>query len=198
MYRSHSQINLLLIVVAVLAIGAGLAIVIATSPKSWELGPAAWLQGARPTVTAAPPTATLDLAATDAAATLAAVVASHTARPTQAPLPTRTATPNLSLTLTSEPSPTPDMTATATPFAGPWPEDVAALAEVTLADDTYNARLRDAPNGETVITVLANGTKVEVLFGEVEVDGTVWKPVRLEDGLTGWIAGYLLTITAQR
>src|SRR5438876_62238 len=116
MHPQHSQINTLLFIVALLAVGGGLAIVIVTSPQSWEFGPAAWLQS------------------------LAGTPVRATRRPTPSPTPspappTATATPTARptitiLTLTAGPSdtPTPDMTVTGT--LPPLPDDVRALAVV--------------------------------------------------------------------
>src|SRR5207253_8214702 len=62
MRHSQPQMNLLLVLVAIMAVVGGLAVVIVTSPQSWQAGPAIWIQSliATPTPfpTEVPPTAT--------------------------------------------------------------------------------------------------------------------------------------------
>src|SRR5262249_26453516 len=152
MHHPHSQMNLLLVLVAILAVVGGLAVVIVTSPQSWQAGPAIWIQSliATPTPfpTSVPPTATnTPLPAT---ATL-----TPTARP-----PGPAAIVTLAPTQTNPP--TPEVTATETPEA--LPTDVTALALVVV-DSAVSARVRNQPGGDTIVAAVPNGTQVQVLGG---------------------------------
>ena len=176
-----------MLIVAVLAIAGGLTIVLVTSPKSWELGPAAWLQGLQPSATPAPATATPD----------------YTPTPTVTPSPTITATATRGPTATllptvAFPTPTPPgPAASPTLSVDDLPDDVKALA-IVVVEGAGSARLRDVPAGENIVTAVANGTQVEVLFGQVEVDGIVWVQVRVKNNTIGWMANYLLKILISR
>ena len=184
MHRSHSPVNTLLILVALFAVIGGLAIVIVTSPRSWELGPAAWFQTV-PTITPIPPS-TQTPTSTDVPPTATA---------------TATLTPNPALdvpTFTPQPtaaSETPTATPSATPTLAP---DVRALGIVSVIEGINTGRVRDQPNGQTVIAAVPAGTVVEVLFGGVSVDGVNWLPVRLQNGQVGWMADFLLTLTREQ
>ena len=201
MNQSHSQVNGLLIIVAILAIVGGLTIVIVTSPKSWELGPAAWFQGPSPSLTPVPPSAT--------------PLPTDTATPTTVPptrAPTSTLGPTATRALPTETAPVEDagtLTATvdgtpapATPIpavtSNTLPEDVYGLAVVSLTAGATSARLRDLPNGEQIIAAVPNGTDVTVLFGRVEANDNMWVQVRLESGTEGWMAEFLLRYTVRR
>ncbi len=200
MNQSQSQINSLLIIVALMAVVGGLTIVIIMSPQSWELGPAAWLQGPPPTLTPVPPSATPAPTGTPTATVIT---------PTPAASATATAT-----TLAPSETPTVDLSATAIltgteagavpPTPGPvitsntLPEDVFGLAVVSLSPGATSGRLRDAPNGETILAAVPNGTNVQVLFGRIEADGNMWVQVRLESGTEGWMAEFLLRYTVRR
>jgi hypothetical protein len=201
MNQSQSQINSLLVIVALLAVVGGLITVIVMSPQSWEMGPAAWLQGPPPTLTPVPPSAT---PAPTETSTATALVPPATASPTLAASATEsraTATPTVdpAVTVTEQVA-----TTTSTPTVGAvvtsnsLPDDVQALAVVTLTAGATSGRLRDAPNGETIITAVPNGTNVEVLFARVEAGGNMWVTVRLGDGTEGWMAEFLLRYTVTR
>ena len=178
-----------MLLVAILAVAGGLTIVLVTSPQSWELGPAAWLQALQPSATPAPATATPD----------------YTGTPTVTPLPTATATSTRAPTATLLPTEAlPTRTPTvATPAASPTlspddlPDDVKALA-VVIVEGAGSARLRDVPAGENIVTAVENGTQVEVLFGEVEIENVVWVQVRVRPNTIGWMADYLLKILVSR
>jgi hypothetical protein len=108
-----------------------------------------------------------------------------TRRPTLIPaLVTSTAAP-ATATPTAQASPT----ATAIDL----PADAVALAEVQV-QDAVNGRVRDVPNGDVVIAVVPNGTRVYVLQGQQAIGTVVWMEVRTLDGQTGWMADFLLKI----
>jgi len=183
MHYSQSQVNLLLVVVAIMAVAGGLAIVIVTSPQSWQYGPQAWIEALihtpTPFPTALPPTA----APTDVPSTAAATVA-----PT--PRPTSRATPTFGATEAE--TATPNQTVSETP--SPLPTDVTALAVVVL-QSVGSARVRNQPGGDTVVAALPAGTEVQVLGGKVEFNNVVWLQIRVAGGQVGWIADFLLRIT---
>ena len=174
--------SLLLVLVAILAMAGGLAVVIVTSPQSWQAGPATWIQAfittPTPFPTAAPPTATQ----TEVPATATLV---PTARPTG---PAAVVT----LAATEADTATPEPTVTETPEA--LPTDVTALA-VVVVESAGSARVRNQPGGDTVVAAVPSGTQVQVLGGRVEFNNVVWLQVRVAGGQIGWIADFLLRIT---
>ena len=106
--------------------------------------------------------------------------ATFTVTPTPVP-PTATLTP----TLTPVPptsTPTPSITPT------PTPTPVFAIVE---AGDSGGAFIRDEPDGD-IITLVANGTIVQVLPEPEDVNGFIWQRVITPDGLEGWILQTLL------
>ena len=182
MHHSQPQTNLLLVLVALMAVIGGLAVVIVTSPQSWQAGPATWIQAliATPTAfpTAVPPTVTQT--AVPPTATLV-----PTARPTG---------PAAAITLaaTETQTATPEPTVTETPAT--LPSDVTALA-VVVVQSAGSARVRNQPGGDTVVAAVPSGTEVQILGGRVEFNNVVWLQVRVADGQVGWIADFLLRIT---
>jgi len=174
--------TLLLVLVAILAMAGGLAVVIVTSPQSWQAGPATWIQALittpTPFPTAVPPTATDTQA--PATATLVATV-----RPT-GPAAVVSLAPTVADTATPEP------TVTMTPEA--LPTDVTALA-VVVVESVGSARVRNQPGGDTVVAAVPSGTEVQVLGGRVEFNNVVWLQIRVAGGQVGWIADFLLRIT---
>ncbi len=97
---------------------------------------------------------------------------------------------------------TPEVTPVApqpTPTAGPPPPVSPTPTRVPTGVVTGTAGgglwLRAAPgfSGETLI-VLPEGTVVQLLEGQQEVDGTLWQQVRTEDGREGWVAASYLQI----
>jgi hypothetical protein len=177
--------NVLLVIVAIMAVVGGLAIVVMTSPQSWQLGPMAWLQQRGGTSTQPKITPTPSATPSPRPATATAT----TVRATQAPV----------VTVTSTPAPataTRNAAATITPTQV-LPADVVALA-VVVVEGATSARLRDSPNGELTVTAVDNGTEVQVLAGNVEIDNIVWLQIRLDGGEVGWMADYLLRITQTR
>ena len=186
MSHSHSQINILLIVVAILAVVGGLAIVVVTSPQSWQLGPVAWLQSRAGTST---PDAAL---VTTGRPSPSPAVASATATvppATKAPAVTVTSVPATS-TATLEQTAT--LTATQV-----LPADVIALA-VVVVEGASKARVRDKPNGDLLVAAVEDGTQVQVLAGNIDINDVHWLQIRLPDGQEGWIADFLLRITQTR
>jgi cytoskeletal protein RodZ len=182
MQHSHPQANLLLVLVALMAVIGGLVVVIVTSPQSWQAGPATWIQAfiATPTAfpTAVPPTATET--AEPPTATLV-----PTARPTG---------PAAAITLAATDTETPTPTATVTETPAALPTDVTALA-VVVVQSAGSARVRNQPGGDTVVAAVPAGTEVQVLGGRVEFNNVVWLQVRVAGGQVGWIADFLLRIT---
>ena len=190
MPHPQSQVYKLLFVVAVLAVVGGLGIVIVTSPQSWRLGPVAWFQSQ---VSSPTPVAPTDTPPPTASATLEppTPTGTPTTEPTPRPSRTPTGTPEVP-TETARPPATP----TATQIV--LPQNAAALARVDL-DGAANGRVRNAPNGDTVIAVLPEGTEVYMLFNQVTIDGIVWVEVETVDGtVSGWMADFLLEIVFQR
>jgi hypothetical protein len=51
--------------------------------------------------------------------------------------------------------------------------------------------VRIEPNG-VIIDAVRNGDSVQVLYGKRLVDNILWLQVRLQNGVTGWMAGSLL------
>lgn len=112
-----------------------------------------------------------------------------TITPTQTPTSTATITPSPTLTPTQTPSPT--LTPTHTPIPPtPTPTPVFGIVNVPGFD---GGRLRDAPLGNT-ITILPNGTVVQILPDPVTLDGVQWLHVITEDGIEGWIVAVLVEI----
>lgn len=187
MHRSHSPVNTLLVVVALLAMAGGMVVVIVTSPQSWQYGPGTWIQAmiTKPTPflpTAAAPTASPTNPSSSAAS-------SPTARPTSHAV---TSTPDFTATALALDTATPEITPSDTPAA--LPPDVTALAVVTV-QGVGSARVRNQPGGDTVVAAVPSGTQVQVLGGRVEFNNVVWLQVRLPGGQVGWIADFLLRIT---
>jgi hypothetical protein len=185
MSHSHSQMNTLLVIVAIMAVIGGLAIVAVTSPQSWQLGPMAWLQqrggtSTQPIITVTPSPSPTPLPAT---------ITPTTVRATRAPVVTVTSTAAVDTA-------TPDPIATVTPTQE-LPPDVVALA-VVVVEGATRARVRDTPNGVNTVTAVENGTEVQVLAGNVKIDDITWLQIRLTSGDVGWMADYLLRITQTR
>jgi hypothetical protein len=181
MQHSQSQANVLLVLVALMAVAGGLAIVIVTSPQSWQYGPAAWIAAAihtpTPFPTAVPPTEIPTLAPDT---------------PTSAPTARPTGRATATFEATEIETGTPDLAPTPTP--SPLPTDVTALAEVVV-QNAESARVRDQPGGDNVVAALPAGTIVQVLGGRVEFNNVVWLQIRVAGGQVGWIADFLLRIT---
>nr|MBI2903979.1 SH3 domain-containing protein [Chloroflexota bacterium] len=185
MYQTQSQITIMLVIVAVLAVVAGVVIVLVTSPKSLELSN---LEPARsPTATAQLGTAPPSVEPTAAPAD----TDTPTARPSMTPLATRTPRPpSATPTRTRIPSATP--TATITPLAT-LPADVRALAIINITDGG-SARLRAVPGGD-IIAAIPGGATVQLLKKPSrELDGITWVQIRDENGVVGWVASDLLLI----
>jgi hypothetical protein len=178
----------MLIIVAVLAVVGGLAIVAITSPQS--LDSLASLFGAASATPAATATVAPSATPTLEQPPTATVEVSPTRRPTlSAPLVTSTLPPATA---------TPAAVASPTATEIQLPSDAEALAEVQV-EQAVNGRVRDLPNGDTVVAVVPNGTQLYVLSGREQIDNVVWMEVRLLDGTTtGWMADFLLKIVYSR
>ena len=116
-----------------------------------------------------------------------------TLTPTVTPTLTPTQTPSLppTPTLTPTTTPSPTLTPTHTPVPPtPTPTPVFAVVNVPEFD---GGRLRESPQGNT-ITILLNGTVVEVLPDTIEIDSVLWLHVITEDGIEGWMVSTLLEI----
>lgn len=109
------------------------------------------------------------------------------ATPTVTMTPTSTATP-VPPTATLTPTPTPTLTLTPTATLTPTPTPVYAIIQ---AGDAGGAFVRDAPAGNP-ISLLNNGTRVQVLPERVEADGEIWINVITPDGQQGWVLETLL------
>jgi cytoskeletal protein RodZ len=189
MPQPRSQINKLLVLVAILAVAGGLSIVIVTSPQSWQWGPVAWFESRVASPTAPAPTAAAAASETPTPEPSASTTPATTP-PTAALARTATAT---------ERRPTETTTSTPTPTATEivLPANVVALARVELSGAS-NGRVRNAPAGDTVIAVLPAGTEVYVLPNPVVIDGIVWVEVLTFTGTRGWMADFLLEIVYPR
>jgi hypothetical protein len=98
--------------------------------------------------------------------------------------------------MTDTATPRPSATPTGTRIT--LPTGVRAVAVVSDLLGTSTARVRSLPNGGTVIAALPKGTVVQVLFGQVNVEGTDWWQVRLRSGTEGWMASFLLKVLVER
>ena len=104
---------------------------------------------------------------------------------------TPTITPSLTPTQTSTATLTPTFTPTQSPIPPtPTPTPVLAIVNVPGFD---GARIRETPQGPT-ITVIANGTVVQLFADSVSIDGVLWYHVLTPDGVEGWIVGQLLNL----
>jgi hypothetical protein len=188
MRQTHSQVNTLLLIVAVLAVVGGLAIVAVTSPQSFQLGTLAGLFGMA-SATPAP------------SATVAPTASPTLPEPTLTPVVSPTRRPTLEALATSTPRPVTETPATVAPPTATevqLPPDAVALAEVKV-EEGLNGRVRDVAGGNTVVAVVANGTQLYVLGGRQQIDSVTWLEVRLLDGVTtGWMADFLLQIVYSR
>lgn len=124
-----------------------------------------------------------------------AVVGGQMALPTPIPSATMTITTTPTLTLTPIPpseTPTPTHTPTTTPTLTetltPTPTPVFAL--VQTAEGT-GALLRDEPGG-FVVGSYFDGTQMQVLPGEIDLEGVIWVRAIAPDGIDGWIVQSLL------
>lgn len=124
-----------------------------------------------------------------------AVVGGQMALPTPIPSATMTITTTPTLTLTPIPpseTPTPTYTPTTTPTLTetltPTPTPVFAL--VQTAEGT-GALLRDEPGG-FVVGSYFDGTQMQVLPGEIDLEGVIWVRAIAPDGIDGWIVQSLL------
>ena len=132
----------------------------------------------------------------------------HTASPTRTPRPP-TLTPSLTPTRTQRPpSPTvtvtgtrvPTATRTRTPAPTPsvLPPGVYGLAVVNIQNSSRTANLRETPPDGRVLALLPGGTELEVLEFYREIDGVLWRQVRTQEGVVGWISASFLRFTKTR
>jgi len=113
----------------------------------------------------------------------------YTPTPSQTPTP---APPTATATFTLTPSPVPP-TLTYTPSPVPPTSTAAPVFAVVSAEGDTGARIRATPQGDT-LTVLANGTTVQVLEPPLDVNGETWLHVLTSDGIEGWMLSLVLTI----
>jgi hypothetical protein len=129
----------------------------------------------------------------------ATITLTRTPAPTVTPSATRTPRPpTATITLTPTRGPAPTRTRTALPTASVLPPGVYGLAVVSLTDSSRTANLRESPPDGRVLRLLPNGTELEVLEFYQEIDGVLWRQVRTEDGLVGWISAAFLRFTKTR
>jgi hypothetical protein len=100
------------------------------------------------------------------------------------PSPTRTIVPTITPTFTDAPPPTrtPKPSATDTPT----PLPVTAVVRGTGGSGVF---VRDTPglDGKKIAS-LQEGDVIQVIGDPVEKDGTLWIPIRMAGGQTGWMA----------
>lgn len=119
--------------------------------------------------------------------------------PTSVPTDTPTITPSLTPTRTPVPptatlTPTATTTSTLTPTStlSPTPTPVLALVQASAGGGAF---IRNQPAGE-IITIVANGSLMQVLPETVEEEGVTWVHVLSPDGVEGWmVQGLLVTAT---
>jgi hypothetical protein len=120
----------------------------------------------------------------------AAQPAPQTAPGTPAPImlatdsPTPSEVPSITLTPTESPPPTETPKPSAT--FSPTPLPVPAIVRGTGGQGVF---VRDAPglDGKKIAS-LQEGDSIEVLGPPVEKDGTLWIPIRMSSGQSGWMA----------
>ena len=95
-------------------------------------------------------------------------------------------------TLGGNPSPTATVPVSAPPPAPPTPTTAPARAFVVSGTDGEGVRLRAAPGGELVANV-PEGTRLEQIGPDRQVDGTTWRNVRTPEGQQGWVAAQFTT-----
>jgi hypothetical protein len=98
--------------------------------------------------------------------------------PTRTEIPSLTLTPTISPTATDTPAPSMTFTPTLPP--------VPAVVRGTGGSGVF---VRDAPglDGKKIAS-LQEGDVIEVIGEPVEKDGTLWIPIRMSSGQTGWMA----------
>ena len=127
-------------------------------------------------------------------------IPTYTPSPTTPPTATFTPSPTLTPTPTYTPTPTPTLTPTPVPPTAtftltpvpPTPTPTPIFAVVRVLSDS-GARIRSTPGGLT-ITVLANGTTVQVFEPPEEFSGGNWFRVLTPDGIEGWMLEDVLII----
>ncbi len=108
------------------------------------------------------------------------------------PTPTLTETP-VPPTLTATHTQTVTPTTTRTPTFSPTPTPVLALVD---AGENEGAFIREGPSfNDPIITVLANGTLIQILSERsVVADNTEWVSILAPDGTEGWMVRFLLLV----
>lgn len=124
-----------------------------------------------------------------------AVIGGQVALPTQTPTITSTITPTVTKTPTPvPPTDTPTITVTTTPTTTPTetpsPTPTPLYARIQTADGR-GAVLRAEPEG-IILRSYFDGTLIQVLPGEIELNGVIWVRVVTPDSLEGWIVQNLL------
>jgi hypothetical protein len=113
-----------------------------------------------------------------------------TSLPSATPTATASGTPTVTPTATSTSTPTPTITppptSTATPSLG-----------MIFGTGGVGVMLRESPNGPS-LGGLFDGTRLEIIGGPIELEGSVWWQVRIPSGQEGWVLGdYLSTPTPE-
>jgi len=130
------------------------------------------------------------------ASSLGAVATTKIGLPTPVPTPTFTVTPTVTPSLTPVPptatlTPTPTFTLTPTFTPTITPTPTPAYARIEAGVRAGGAYLRKTPGGR-ILTILANGQKIELLPEQEEKDGKMWVRVLTANGLNGWVLRSLL------
>lgn len=117
-----------------------------------------------------------------------------TPQPTTAPVATRTFTPSPEPSFTPSPSATPTVRPSTTSSPSPTPTPVIALVN---GGEALGVNVREEPNiNATILTVLNNGTPVEVLPEKATSGGQSWTKIRYTDkegsSREGWVIERLL------
>lgn len=195
MHHSPSYGTILIIIVAALSLVAGLVVVMVTSPDSIRIGSQvqsgtlATPSGPTKTARVAPPspTATQNTNVSNSP-TVTVTADTVTLLPTQIG-----ASITLAPTLTPVPTELPAMTPTLTPTLFPTLAPDAVAIGVIVTQNNSTARLRSLPSlAGKVIAAVPSGDLVQVLGNATKSDDVAWLPVRLNNGLSGWVADALV------
>jgi hypothetical protein len=127
-------------------------------------------------------------------------IATTLALPSMTPIlvqtPTRTPTPAATLILvdSSTPTATPIQVDSLTPLATPKP--TPSFAVINVSSPWNGANVRTEPAG-SLITVLANGSLVQLLPETQTVNSEIWAHIRMDDDAEGWVLQAVLGATTR-